>query len=69
MNDTYEVNVTIGVRQANMGPGSFQASDTFVIQADGFSELMAILATVHDVANQLRGHVGRPQNRKAGPRD
>lgn len=62
MPDKYEVNVTIGVRQANMGPASFQASDSFSLEATGFGELMDILSTVHDVAAQLRARTAGPQD-------
>ena len=60
----YEVNVTISVRQANMGNTSFQASDSLTLEAIGFAELMDILVTVHDVASQLRARSVGPQDRR-----
>lgn len=64
MPDKYEVNVTIGVRQADRGPGSFQASDTIVMELTGFADLMDILAAVHDVAGQLRARATEPEDRR-----
>ena len=64
MADKYQVSVTIGVRQANMGDGSFTASDSFIIEAEGFGELMGILATVHDTADQLRARASGPQDKR-----
>ena len=64
MSSKYEVSITIGVRQADAGPGSFQASDTIVLSLDGFGDLMDILAAVHEVAGQLRARGAGPQDRR-----
>lgn len=64
MADKYEVSVTIGVRQVTPGLSSFSAADTMMIEAEGFVQLMDMLADVHDMANQLRARAGGPQDRR-----
>lgn len=66
MPDTYEISCTIGVRQANMGPATFQASETIILTATGFTDLMDILSLIHKVISQLRLRHGEPQDQDSG---